>query len=384
MPDASGHAPPAPSAPADRAAQAATATARRAAARERLTGWLLEGPAQRRDGPHAGAIAGVLDSSDDAPAYVYPEITGYYLQWLAWRALAGTPRATLAHRAQAAQSWLARWARDSVPRTRVYLAPRDDWRNGASFQFDLAMVLRGVASAAAAGLLVPDAALVARLDALLLALRLADGTLAACRASDGATPLPQRWSTEQGAFLAKAAAGILAAAPLPGVSRALVEAAQRTLDRAMHDLTACPHAEAHPLLYAMEGWLAQAGDARGRAALGHTAVLLTGLLATRDAAGTPREHAGDGGQPRNDVLAQALRAGTMLAALCVEGAPPRATLAAMGDTLALRVAPGGALPFAAATVTREWNVWATMFAEQALVLLDLPPAAAARAHALIV
>jgi hypothetical protein len=383
MRDASCHVSAASSQPADPASHAAAATARRTAARERLVAWLLEGPAQRRDAPHAGAVAGVLEAAD-APAYVYPEITGYYLQWLAWRACAGTARDALATRAAAAQSWLARWAADAVPRTRVYRLPRDDWRNGALFQFDIAMVLRGIAGAMHAGLVVPDQILIARLDALLLQLRLNDGTLGPCRALDDATVLPKRWSTRPGAFLAKAAAGVLAAARLPGVSPALVEAARRTLARAQADLTARPHDEAHPLLYAIEGVLARADDADARIALRPAAAALDGLLATRDAAGYPREHVREHGQRRNDVLAQALRAGCVLAALGVAGAPARATLVGLADALVLRVTPAGAVAFRAATATNELNVWAAMFSEQALAFVDLPPATVARAHALIV
>ena len=383
MRDAPGHLSAATPQPADPAAHAAAAAARRAGARARLAAWLLDGPAQLRDGQHAGAVAGVL-LSPNAPTYVYPEITGYYLQWLAWRAYAGDDAHALAARAAAAQAWLARWAAEPAPRTRVYLVAREDWRNGALFQFDLAMVLRGIASAADAGLILPDDRLVARLDALLLRLRAADETLSACRARDHRTELPQRWSTQGGAFLAKAAAGVLAAARLPGVSPALMDAAQRTLDRAQRDLAARPHDEAHPLLYAIEGLLAGAKHVGARLALPAAAASLDRLLAARDAAGYPREHARENGQPRNDVLAQALRAGCMLSALDIAAAPAQGTLRALGDVLAQRATAEGALSFSPATATREVNVWATMFSEQALALVDLPAPAVARAHALII
>ena len=48
----------------------------------RLRGWLLEGPAQLRTGEHAGGVAGSFDAQGRA-GYVYGEITGYYLHWLA-------------------------------------------------------------------------------------------------------------------------------------------------------------------------------------------------------------------------------------------------------------------------------------------------------------
>ena len=60
-------------------------------ARHAIASWLLDGPALVRDGPHAGAVAGVVGTSGTI-AYVYPEIAGYYLQWLAWRAREGHER----------------------------------------------------------------------------------------------------------------------------------------------------------------------------------------------------------------------------------------------------------------------------------------------------
>ena len=88
----------------------------RAAARTRLAAWLLHGPAQLRIGPHAGAVAGVVQAG--AVVYAYPEITGYFLQWLAWRVHAGQAPADLRVRAHAAQAWLARWAADSATQHR--------------------------------------------------------------------------------------------------------------------------------------------------------------------------------------------------------------------------------------------------------------------------
>ena len=50
-----------------------------------LASWLLNGGVQLTRGPHAGGVVGSVDA-DGRPAYVYPEITGYYMQWLAWLA----------------------------------------------------------------------------------------------------------------------------------------------------------------------------------------------------------------------------------------------------------------------------------------------------------
>jgi len=53
--------------------------------RDALTSWLLGDRAQVASGTHAGAVTGWVDREGRA-SYVYPEITGYYLQWLAWHA----------------------------------------------------------------------------------------------------------------------------------------------------------------------------------------------------------------------------------------------------------------------------------------------------------
>ena len=358
----------------------AGAPAARVAARARLAAWLLDGPAQLREGPHAGAVAGVVRGH--GAAYVYPEITGYYLQWLAGRARAGDAPAALAARAEGAHAWLSGWAQSSCPQARVYLAPEDDWRNGALFLFDLAMVLRGLASAAAAGLVVPDRKLIERLDALLVGLIADDGALDACRAHAGAGVLPRRWSTTRGAFLAKAAAGVLAAADLPGVSSTLLRAAQRTYELARRDALERPHAEAHPRLYAIEGLLAH--DPVASCGSRVLAAQVGRLADEARADGRIAESVHDAGQPRVDVHAQALRAGVLLRAHGGPGAPDRATLVALADALAARVTPGGGLPFSLSSPRSEQNVWTAMFAEQALAWIDLPPRAAARCTAWIV
>src|SRR3954470_23701755 len=99
---------------------------------EAIAQWLVGGPAQLASGPHAGAVAGVVDA-DHRARYAYPEITGYYLQWLAWRASYTAPSATLSARAGSAQRWLVRWLDSAAPPpTRVHLdAATEDWRNDA-------------------------------------------------------------------------------------------------------------------------------------------------------------------------------------------------------------------------------------------------------------
>jgi len=129
-----------------------------AAAAARLRGWLLSEQVQQQQGPHAGGVAGALDADGQA-RYVYPEITGYFLHWLAEaRVPAGLDAARVA--AARATDWtLRQFADGAIPLTRSYLVDAaHDWRNDASFFFDLAMLLRGLCAASDARLIAPPLA----------------------------------------------------------------------------------------------------------------------------------------------------------------------------------------------------------------------------------
>ena len=335
------------------------------------TRWLLDGPGQIASGEHVGGVAGVVEA-DGGAAYVYPEITGYYLQWLAWRATRDGNGALLARRAQAAQHWLVRWLALDPPPTRVHLhASPADWRNDAIFFFDIAMALRGVASAVAAGLLVAERSVVDGLAALLAQLVATDGEFDACRPHRAATVLPERWSTRRGAFLAKAAAGVVAAAAvLPGLPAELLRAAERSLRSCLRMLETTGHRETHPLLYAAEGFLALPGHATFALALPVIRTRFATLLATSGRhRRVPEFVAGGeagGGAMRLDIVAQALRVGALLAAHAASPAIPNGELDRLRGTLIAAAAVDGSLPFVVDEEPRRGNVWATMFADQAL------------------
>ena len=350
-----------------------------------LAAWLLTGPAQLTHGPEAGAVAGTLDAGG-AAAYVYPEITGYYLQWLAWQAACHGAEGGLAARAAAAQRWLARWVEASTPpATRLYLAPAPaDWRNGATFLFDVAMVVRGLASASRLRLVEPDPALVRALVRELRGLVAADGAFAACAPRAPDVVLPVRWSTQRGAFLAKAAAGIIDAAPvLPGIPDDVVAAAEATYAGSLDALAAAPHPEVHPLLYAFEGTLSLPAHPRCAAILPRVAAQFDALLALAQAGdGVPESVAADAPAVRRvDVVAQALRVGICLDLHLPERPRDRGALAWLARTPVEQVVPGHGLPFAQGGATAPANVWATMFAEQALALASPAPPGRTRAGA---
>src|SRR5438093_555477 len=115
----------------------------------RIESWLLDSCIQIPDGPQRGGVAGWLDWLGK-PAFVYPEITGYYLTWLAFLKIASPDQLDrIRSRAGAALGWLASWLEsDRLPPTRIYLLPEtEDWRNRVTFSFDLAMLWRGVRAA---------------------------------------------------------------------------------------------------------------------------------------------------------------------------------------------------------------------------------------------
>ena len=357
------------------ASQVGVAAARvdaHAHARERLAAWLLGDHVQLSTGTHEGAVVGGCDAQGRA-SYAYPEITGYYLRWLAWRSACGDTGAALRTRAQAALGWLERWlATPGMPATRIYLreaAP--DWRNDAFFFFDVAMALRGIAAVHAAGLVPVEERVVHALRTRLESLTGPDGRFEACIVRPGAAGLPARWSTRRGPFLAKAAAGVLEACDVfPETCASLRAAAQATFDRALEGLAGSAHDEVHPQLYAIEGALARR-EAAHRHALAMRASFDALLAATRRAGHVP-ESVSRSGAARLDVVAQLLRVGALIDESSPLEARDRALLDQLANELAARVEPSGAIAFDPGATPLQYNTWVAMFAEQAFADARIP------------
>jgi hypothetical protein len=343
--------------------------ARIAPAQGALANWLVD-TVQCMSGPHAGAVAGCVTASGSA-SYVYPEIAGYYLQWLAWRATRFGSEADLAPRAAAVERWLARWLAMAGPPTRVHLdGTRDDWRNQATFCFDLAMVLRGIGSATQAKLIAPDASVVEGVLRALERLLASDGSFHACIVHAPDASLPERWSTRRGAFLAKAAAGVLrASTALAHVPATITRAAERTFTASLATLASAPHRETHALLYALEGVLNLPRHPRFHDTLPLVSAQFDDLLAQAGSDGHLPEILGlarASGPVRVDVMAQALRIGYLLTAHRPQQPPDRVALARIRQALQRQVRAGSGVPFARGSETAHSNVWATMFTDQAL------------------
>lgn len=333
-----------------------------AAAAARARHWLLYGPAQLRCGEQAGGIAGQVGAGGE-PSYIYAEITGYFLHWLADIATEQTPAARQA--ALGIGAWVRRQlAGARLPPTRIHLDPQaaPDWRNDALFFFDLAMLLRGLSSAQALDLVHLSEGELAHLIGALASFVGPDGELAAVRRREPGPPLPQRWSTQGGAFLVKASAAVHLAGRRLQLPLALQRAHAALLAGFADGIAELPLRLLHPTLYFAEGMLV-AMPARATA----IASLLDRCLRLVDAAGELPESEDEGGAlGRNDLLAQALRLGLLLRGDQVPGAPSAETLQILAGVLSERVGEGGGLAFCRRDAAAGANVWCTLFAEQAL------------------
>ena len=334
--------------------------------RAALTSWLLGNHAQVASGTHAGAAAGWVDREGQA-SYVYPEITGYYLQWLAWHAACHGANNETRRRAAAAQRWLLSWAFGAeTPETRVYLEPAgQDWRNSALFFFDLAMVLRGLAGAARVGLIETDPRLVERISELLWRLVADDGMFDACVATHVDAALPDRWSTRRGPFLSKAAGGVLiAAAQFSSLPGALAEAADATFAGALESMSAESQSETHAMLYGIEGALSLPDHPAAVTAIPHMVRQLRDLLQRSAQLGHMPELLAGTGRVRLDIVAQAIRAAAFLLPENVDQ---------MAQMLVHYIDPELGIPFSPSAPPRQYNVWTAMFAEQALFATECGP-----------
>lgn len=195
----------------------------------RIRSWLLNAPVQAEAGVHRGGVAGWLDDRDRME-FIYGEITGYYLVWLAWMAGSSRLGAAAMEKVNAAAKWIGARNRNGAPaKTRNYLeAGAGDWRNRLYFSFDLAMMARGASLAPWEG---DDHPAAAPLGVVRLLENCIDenGRLLPAIPADGApTPTPRGWSTRPGPYQVKAAAAILSSGFTRGADR-LRAAARSTI-----------------------------------------------------------------------------------------------------------------------------------------------------------
>ena len=334
---------------------------------DRIISWLLSPEVQVREGAEAGGVLGWSDARPDGK-FIYCEITGYYLTFLAFLAETTRTNGLLGPRIRAAASWIGRnWKPGAKPLTRPYLDGRNDrdWRNGFHFSFDLAMMLRGLS--AVAGFL--DTAVYSSiLDSLIFRLHQfvdASGLLQPCVALHGGSR-PVRWCAEAGPYQLKAAASIL---PLSGtVPAALSTAAQKTVDRwegFLPDSVSCE--ELHPFLYFVEGLVLLGCQHSDPERLRRAAAAYCRVFAP--AASSDVRWTGD--RARSDVIAQTLRLGLILRQFGYLRSPHWGLfLDALADRLLAFRGPTGAIYFRRDALGQlvHANTWSSLFAVQALRL----------------
>ncbi len=313
-----------------------------------ISNWLLTSNIVIHGGLHRGAVAGWLNA-DGHPSFAYPEITGYYLSWLASVAAAERVSDKVRIAATEAIGWFTRIANDELPLlTRYYESPQEDWRNRAVFTFDLSMAARGIS----------DSRCIATEDIAQTPLRWLLGLLSeTCRRGE-ALPvytiargqLPSRWSTQPGPYQLKPAAALLfGVEPLP---RGVRGAAWNTYDqwRSVRPQLNGPE-DLHPALYALEGLIefAQHGDKEA---------FNLAVCRLEDVSCKLYEWPND---LRSDVIAQTLRLSCLLQSA-------RHRISALRRLLKEFVDEAGRVSFRPLTSRPvHWNAWSAIFTYDSLM-----------------
>jgi hypothetical protein len=304
---------------------------------------------------------------------LYPEIGGYYLQFLSLLGSSGTDSGLAAQDAASRViEWLADAGTDGNPLTLYHRdMAQSDWRNKCLFAFDLGMILRGFASVERRWPGIVPVAAMARYSAAMRTM-IADGRLHSHRLRPGALDgeVPLKWSTCVDVHHVKIAAALASVGPqfAEVVSATLLEQAE-ALER-----EGCTRMrELHPFLYLIEGWLMLWGQSGLPACLDHADAAFRIVLG--EIGPEQRVLPAIAGRHdlavRSDVLAQALRAGLLLErAVGFDGAQASDWSKArsrLEQALLSRVTPEGGIEFD--EIGRHRNVWASLFAWQALDFL---------------
>jgi len=310
---------------------------------------------------------------------LYPEIGGYYLQFLSLEESCPTPSGSitsgtgtaLAAREAAARviEWLGKAGSKGDPLTLYHRdMTQSDWRNKCLFAFDLAMILRGFASVESRWPGIVPPVVMARYSEAIRSL-VGPGGLRSHQLRPGASEhdVPVKWSTRVDVHHVKIAAALSGVGPqfaevVSAIIREQTEALEREGTGRMREL--------HPFLYLVEGWLMLWGQSGSRAFLDHAGAAFRIVLRefNQDHGTLPPIAGRRDLATRADVLAQALRAGLILehagwldAAETLHWSMARN---ALEDALLSRLAPDGGIEFD--EVGRHRNVWASLFAWQAM------------------
>ena len=280
-----------------------------------------------------GAIAGWLNEHDE-PAFAYPEITGYYLSWLASLARL-QPEIDTRPAALAAVEWLQTITSfDHPPATRYYFDDSDDWRNDATFTFDLAMMCRGLHAVRG---MVPERPRKQLLQKLLRHVLPPGNSLPVFINARG--ELPDRWSTRPGPFQLKTAAALMPFERHPAIWSTFYRFRGRILEEV-------DSGELHAACLAASAEVANCVEA---------------LFACID-------------DTRSDVIAQGLRLGCALRSFgFLQGRAWSNRLEELRFRLETFVSESGAISFRSGGYRpTHFNTWATIFAYQCFNNTDIP------------
>lgn len=333
-----------------------------------LRAWLASGSAQSP----SGAFYAWISEGTREPSFEYPEITGYALTHLAAQE---DPVEEEVDAGRSAVRWLL---------SRLAGGDRSahfQYDQGAVYNFDLAMIATGLMSFGTRFSLGDATELGLALAGDLAAEVHQKGRLDSVPASSPRRSSRSAWSTRGDAHLLKAVQSLLwsdhlqVAGSLEAAHR-LVRYCTKSQEDDGRFVTHPDDHETmlHPHLYAMEGlWMyaSATGDAeaRERARQGTEWVFQQRL----ESGGFPRfvpTEGGPVGPEQMDATAQALRTAA-LTDFTMERMKP--TLDRLGDVV-VAGSDGSVLPYQPLAEQRDLNVWATLFAAQAVDLVESPTA----------
>lgn len=348
--------------------------------------WLLNSQIQIQEGEEEGGVSGWLNEKHEQE-YVYFEITGYYLTFLAF--LLKIERIPREHRliqckAKKAIKWIGKMISDSeFPETRKYMIARpiQDWRNYAVFSFDMAMVIKGISDIlpflSDPTTFAEAQAILARLTMLFEKHFIRDMRISSHVMREGYNheQLPLKWSTCEYIHHAKTASALLSISDLY-LTSTLKSTCENELNHwrsyfEKHD----QWKELHPFFYFLEGFILSDVHTNRCHDMYDVQRVYTEIMRHQTLnGGLASSLAGNSDDQRSDVIAQALRVGVILKSKCmINGEFWDAKLDKLAASLENYIVDHGAVTFFEKNSLKPifYNAWTSMFTFQALYFYEL-------------
>jgi hypothetical protein len=337
-----------------------------------IENWLLNSPVRVRQGPYRGGVAGWLNE-EGLPEFLYPEVAGYYLTWLS--SLGPSSGEHVGNCARQVISWAAeQFHGDELPATRLHMkGEAEEWRNCGTFSFDLAMLLRGAATAASQ---VDNSGADRLISHLLACLQrfCSEGTILPFLPIRNSVQLPPKWSVLPGPHQTKTALAILSLPRNSVPSDLWAAAVSLYWHWNRYFANRKPEGEAHPLFYHLEGLVLAGAYEVDPDAWFRCCKAYSDLMALQAEDGSlPSSLNEPGTCERSDVLAQGLRIGCLLVARnYLRGRVWNEKLWRLFAALQAYIDRNGAVRFSSGAwpQSRHRNTWSAIFTHQALRLLQ--------------